>query len=78
MRLYEQGVYHNLTGKLRDKDPTEFHWYFQLNKAKFQEILSFVSHDITRNDTKRRASISAGERLSITLHFLGSGEYNNM
>ena len=66
-RRNEQGVYNNLIQELGNEDPTGFRWYFRLCKENFQEILALLSHDITKANTKMRSSISAGERLPITL-----------
>ena len=73
-RRNEQGVYNNLIQELGNEDPTGFRWYFRLSKENFQEILALLSHDITKANTKMRSSISDGERLSIALRFLATGE----
>ena len=73
-RRNEQGVYNNLIQELGNEDPTGFRWYFRLSKENFEEILALLSHDIAKKNTKMRSSISAGERLSITLRFLATGE----
>ena len=71
-------MYNNLIQELGNEDLTGFWWYFRLPKEYFQEILALLSHDMTKANTKMRSSISAGERLSITLCFLATGEQKNV
>ena len=42
----------------------------------FQELCTIVGPSIAKTDTNMRQSISANERLAITLRFLASGKRN--
>ena len=71
----EDGVYWNLVKRLSREDPKGHRSLLRLEHGDFQQILSMIENDITRNNTNMRASISAGERLAITLHYLATGKF---
>lgn len=70
------GVYVKLLRELRDGDPGEqrlFREFIRMSNVDFEYILELVKPLIEKTDTKFRDSISAGERLALTLHFLATG-----
>ena len=65
--------YYTLYLDLRNND-REFHYrYLRMSKERFDHLLSMVRHKITKKNTQLRESISAEERLVITLRYLASG-----
>ena len=68
-RRVEQGAYCNL---LMNLDKQGYRNYLRLSKAQFNDVLKRVSPLLERDDTVFRRSISAGERLALTLRFLGN------
>ena len=77
-RRRTEGMYNTLLRELRD--PTsighsrEFQNYMRMDGALFEEMLEKVGPAIERQDTSYRWSVSAGERLAITLRFLATGD----
>lgn len=55
------------------KDDTKFRQYFGMNLRTFKEILNFVKDDTSKRDFYSKKSISAEERLVITVRYLTSG-----
>ena len=47
--------------------------YFRMSPDRFNHLLSLVEPLIRKSDTRFRKSISAGERLALTLRFLANG-----
>ena len=48
---------------------------FQMNYITFQEVLMYIEHEITPKEvTGGHRVISPGERLTLTLRFLATGE----
>ena len=45
-----------------------------MSPERFDHFLSLVAPIISKNDTRFRKSITAGERLALTLRFLAAGE----
>ena len=68
------GVYANLLRELNAEDPEIFRQYHRLDIESFNKVLKMVGPIIQKQETIMRASISPGERLSITLRFLATGE----
>ena len=65
--------YYTLYLDLRNED-REFHYrYLRMSKERFDHLLSMVRDKITKKDTQLRESITAEERLIITLRYLASG-----
>ena len=50
-----------------------FQNYFRLTKTQFDKLLTLVAPKISKVDTHYRESISAEERLMVTLRFLATG-----
>lgn len=71
-----EGVYAKLLMELRTGDSGEQRLYrnfLRMEENRFNHLLSKVGPLIEKNDTKFRQSISAGERLALTLHYLATG-----
>ena len=58
---------------LHVSSPVEFFRYFRMLPSTFDELLSLLSNSIPTRESNRE-SISAAERLAITLRFLASGD----
>ena len=73
-RRQRRGVFVNLLRELEEEDPEKFRQYHRFDINSFRNILRMVRPYIKKKDTVMRASISPGERLSVTLRFLATGE----
>ena len=69
---YDAGSFSNLLQELDCEDPAESRQFHRLDRNKFEDVLAKVEPIIYKEDTNMRQSISAGERLSITLRFLAT------
>ena len=67
------GVFHTLYQELK-QDREYYYRYLRMSPERFSHLLSLVQERITKNDTRFRKSISAEERLVLTLRFLATGE----
>lgn len=56
----------NLIAELR-LHPDDWRNYLRMDESSYEELLSAVTHLITKNDTIMRPAISPHERLSATL-----------
>ena len=45
-----------------------------MSPERFEHLLQLIGPKITKEDTRFRKSIPAGERLALTLRFLASGD----
>lgn len=59
--------------ELRDEDPKLYTNFVRMASDDFDFLLSLVSPLISKQNTPLRKSISAGERLAVTLRFLATG-----
>ncbi|CAK1592530.1 unnamed protein product [Parnassius mnemosyne] len=66
------GMFVTLYPKLRQYEPKFFN-YFRMSIKSFDDLLHVIKVDITGDSTILRDSISAEEKLVITLRYLGSG-----
>ena len=73
-RRQRRGVFVNLLRELEEEDPEKFRQYHRFDINYFRKILRMVRPYIKKKHTVIRASISPGERLSVTLRFLATGE----
>ncbi|XP_034246598.1 protein ANTAGONIST OF LIKE HETEROCHROMATIN PROTEIN 1-like [Thrips palmi] len=73
-RRTEKGFHHNLFMELQLEDPNKFRRCLRMDVANFEFLLEKVSPLIVKQDTHLRKSISAAERLSVTLRHLATGE----
>lgn len=60
------GQYYTLMHRLQ-ADPAKFFDYFRMSEETFKNLLNLIQPYIARQDTNMRKSISAEERLAITL-----------
>lgn len=71
------GAWAKLLVELRCGDRGEnklFHDFLRMSHGNFEHLLQLVKPFIEKRETNMRKSISAGERLAVTLHFLASGQ----
>lgn len=74
------GAYIKLLAELRygnDRDDTLFRNFLRMSSANFDELLAMVEPLIQKRDTNFHMAISAAERLTITLHYLATGNSFN-
>lgn len=69
-----RGVYANLLREIEQQDPETFRQYHRFDARSFKKILDKVKPFIRKKDTVMRPSITSGERLSVTLSFLATGQ----
>lgn len=77
----QQGAYYTTVPKLIiEEDPNlpagrvgTFRNYFRLERADFEYVLTKVTPLISKEDTSFRRSISAEERLMVTLRYMATG-----
>ena len=67
------GLFNTLYQELKH-DREYYYRYLRMSPERFSHFLSLVQDRIAKRDTKFRKSISAEERLILTLRFLASGE----
>lgn len=76
-RLYaersEKGEYHQLVREMKIFHKEFFFQHFRMGPEKFEEILSYVAHKITKCSI-RREPIGPSERLCVTLRYLVTGD----
>ena len=70
----EEGAYQKLLQSLKS-DPMSYTNYLRMDEATFQILLREVEPIISKKNSRMRESISAAERLVITLRFLATGQY---
>ncbi|XP_068084402.1 putative nuclease HARBI1 [Anabrus simplex] len=68
----EEGEFHTIFGRLRN-DQEKFVKYFRMSYSKFDNLLQQLKPHLTKKNSKWRKSISAEERLALTLRYLASG-----
>ncbi|XP_039302329.1 uncharacterized protein LOC120357046 [Solenopsis invicta] len=69
----EKGLHHNLFMELSLEDPNRFRRCLRMDTETFEELLERVTPLIVKKNTHLRESISAAERLSLTLRHLATG-----
>ncbi|XP_057307667.1 uncharacterized protein LOC130645634 [Hydractinia symbiolongicarpus] len=74
LRRKELGEYHRLFQELKVSDREYFFRYLRMSPDRFEHLLSLVGPVIQRQDTHMRESISAEQRLVITIRYLSSGD----
>ncbi len=67
-----QGHHHNLVREMRLKDVESHFNFLRMSPARFDHLLSLVGPQLIK--TSKREPLSPGERLSLTLRYLASGE----
>ena len=66
--------YHSLIQEMRLVDHSSFYRYFHMSPATFDNLLCRVGPSITKQSTRLRKPISAGERLAVALRYLVTGD----
>ena len=66
--------FRSLVCELRDENSEFFYKYMRMQPATFKRLLAVVKPRIEKKDTNWRESISAEERLAVTLRYLGHGD----
>ncbi|XP_036330208.1 uncharacterized protein LOC118742325 isoform X2 [Rhagoletis pomonella] len=69
-----RGSFVFLTKKLLTSDSGGFKNYLRLNQSQFDILRDLVKPEIKRRSSLRRETISAAEKLAVTLRFLATGE----
>ncbi|XP_042868677.1 uncharacterized protein LOC122250990 [Penaeus japonicus] len=69
-----RSVYHKLIQETRVGDDSVFYDFHRMNRQKFDKLLNLVAPLIQKENTQLRDTISAPERLSVTLRYLATGE----
>lgn len=69
----KQYTHLNLLNEVKVSDPKDFNNYFRMNFDNYNTLLSMVAPLITKANTNMRESISANERLAVTLRYLATG-----
>ena len=70
------GAYETLLQEVLQEDAGACKSFLRMEQCHFQELCTIVGPSIAKTDTNMRQSISANERLAITLRFLASGKRN--
>ncbi|KAG8176626.1 hypothetical protein JTE90_028608 [Oedothorax gibbosus] len=68
------GCYENLMRELALEDSESYRRWLRMDVECFEYLLRKVQTLIEKKDTNMRRSISAGERLALTLRYLATGE----
>ena len=69
----EKGEYRSLIKEMQVVDEMLFYQQFRMTPQKYETLLALVARRITKSSVKREA-ISPGERLSVTLRYLVTGD----
>ncbi|KAL8557922.1 hypothetical protein ACOMHN_065442 [Nucella lapillus] len=72
------GAYSQLLQELFCEDQKEVKRFLRLSKDSFDEVLERVGRRIAKQHTPMRRAIEPGERLAITLRYLGSGNLSRL
>ncbi|XP_037802039.1 protein ALP1-like [Penaeus monodon] len=70
----DRSVYHKLIAETRVDDGSVFYDFHRMNRQNFDVLLNLVAPLIQKETTQLRDTISAPERLSLTLRYLATGE----
>lgn len=73
-RREKEGFCNKLYRELREEDPNLLNNFLRMTIAQFDNLLALVSPHISKKDTMMRKSISAKDRLIVTLRFLATGD----
>ena len=71
------GAYYTLLRELLIDDDQETRRFLRMSYESFQVLLASVRPLIEKKDAWMRKAIPAGERLAITLRYLGSGKISS-
>lgn len=74
LRRSEEGFCAKLLIELKVEEPEFYHNFVRMDLQQYENLLALVTPLIQKQDTVMRESISANERLMLTLRFLATGE----
>lgn len=63
-----------LLAELRVGDHNDYRRYLRIDSATFDYLLDCIRPKIERKDTNWRCSVSAEDRLAVTLRYLATGK----
>ena len=69
-----KGAFVNIFKDLELTDAEDFRRFMRMDVPHFQELLSLISSDLQKTETRMRKPITPKERLALTLRFLATGE----
>ena len=67
------GAYHALVQELQASDAKSFQNFLRMDMSSFNILMQKVGPSISKQNTTMRDSISAEERLAVTLRYLATG-----
>lgn len=70
----QEGFYAKLLKELVTEEPRFYTDFVRMDLQQYEQLLAMVTPHIQKQNTVMRESISAGERLMLTLRFLATGE----
>ena len=74
MKREVEGFYAVMMKELQEKDEIRYSNFLRMDYETFRTLLQLVDPHISRKNTNMRLAIGSGERLTITLRFLATGE----
>lgn len=69
-----EGFYAKLLVELESEDPKVYQQFVRMTAEQFHQLRVLVTPHVQKQDTNMRKSISAGERLLLTLRYLATGD----
>lgn len=72
-RKGQGGIQHFVVQELMPSDTAGFQSFLRMNREVYQNLLDLVRPALTKSDSFMRDSITADEKLILTLRFLSSG-----
>lgn len=76
-RREKESFFAKLMVELRSEEPELYRNFLRMTAAQFDHLLELVKPQIEKLNTNMRMSISAGERLALTLRYLATGDNFN-
>ena len=72
-RREEFGVYDTLVQGLRSEEEMEYQKFLWMSPNAFDELLSLIENDVTKQDTVMRDAVPARVKLAATIRYLDTG-----
>ena len=73
-RRNKHGIYNNLIQELRHEDINEYKRFLKMTPEVFDELLSYIEIDITKQTTVLREPTPVKMKLEATLYYLSTGK----
>ena len=73
LRREKLGIYNTLVNELRLEEEADYKKFLRMTPEIFDELLSFIEVDITKQNTILRDSIPAKIKLAATIRYLSTG-----